>query len=403
MSSMTSVSHGVKASCAAFGLVGLLAVAPLQAQQRDSAQVADTTRPFVRGGAYDKPFQTRLAGRTAIGGYAEVHARYHKVDGATEESGFEAKRFNIFANARVSDRVRFAAELEFEDGAQEILLEFAAIDFRIHSALTVRGGMILSPLGRFNLSHDSPLNEFTDRPLAATEILGVALSEPGVGILGQFPAGRAGRVTYELYATNGFHDGVISSAEDGTRIPAGRRNFEDNNGSPAVVSRIAWSPKLGYELGLSVHHGAYNVYNADGMEIDQRQDVSIGVADFEADVAGVRVSGEYATAQVDVPAGLAGTYATRQRGLYLEGIREFGRGLVRTIPGSFFALKARYDVVDFDTHRVGRSVEQLTVGVNFRPTRDSVLKLDYVRGHSFDEFNNRSGHAFLLASLATYF
>ena len=46
-------------------------------------------------------------------------------------------------------------------------------------------------------------------PLVSTEILGVALSEPGFGILGQFPAGRAGRLTYELYATNGFHDGLL--------------------------------------------------------------------------------------------------------------------------------------------------------------------------------------------------
>ncbi len=44
-------------------------------QARDSARAADE-RPFVRGGIYDKPHQTRLLGRTAIGGYAEAHARY---------------------------------------------------------------------------------------------------------------------------------------------------------------------------------------------------------------------------------------------------------------------------------------------------------------------------------------
>ena len=75
--------------------------------------------------------------------------------------------------------MRMAAELEFEEAGEEIKLEYAAIDVRIHPALTIRGGMLLSPLGRFNLSHDSPLNEFTDRPLVSTELLGVALSEPG--------------------------------------------------------------------------------------------------------------------------------------------------------------------------------------------------------------------------------
>lgn len=388
-------------------LVVLLALAtPARAQQRDTvrrAPPADTTRPFVRGGVYDKPFQTRLLGRTAIGGYAEAHARYERVDGARDDAGFEAKRFNLFANARVSDFVRFAAELEFEDGGREILLEFAAIDLRIHPALTLRGGMILSPLGKFNLSHDSPLNEFTDRPLVATEILGVALSEPGFGILGQLPAGRAGRLTYELYATNGFHDGLIAGAEDGTRIAAGRRNFEDNNGSPALVSRVAWSPRVGFEFGVSAHHGAYNTFSADGVDVDERRDLSILVADLEATILGVQANGEFAVARIDVPAELTGIYAERQRGVYLEGVREFGRGLVRTMPASSFAAKVRFDAVDLDTQQVGQSLEQITAGVNFRPTRDTVLKFDFVRGRSHDRFNNRSHHAFFLGSIATYF
>ena len=376
------------------------------AQQRDTTRrpvPADTTRPFVRGGVYDKPFQTRLLGRTTIGGYAEAHARYQRVDGLREEAGFVAKRFNIFANSRVSDFVRFAAELEFEDGASEILLEFAAIDLRIHQAFTLRGGMLLSPLGRFNLSHDSPLNEFTDRPLVATDILGVALSEPGFGFLGQVPAGRTGRLTYEVYATNGFHDGLISNAEDGTRIPAGRRNFEDNNGVPALVGRVAWSPRVGFEFGLSGHRGAYNVFDTDGLEVDEQRRLSIVVADLEAQVLGVQVNGEVALAAIDVAPELTGIFAERQRGVYVEGVREFGRGLVRTIPGSFFSAKLRFDAVDFDSERVGQSVEQITAGLNFRPTRDTAFKFDFVRGRSHDGFNNRADHAYLLASIATYF
>src|SRR5688572_27137142 len=163
------------------------------AQQRDTVR-ADSTRPFVRGGIYDKPYQTRLLGRTAIGGYAEAHARYERVDGITDDAGFEIKRLNFFASARVSDFVRMSAELEFEEGGEEIKVEYAAIDVRIHPAFVLRGGMLLSPLGRFNLSHDSPLNEFTGRPLVSEQVLGVALSEPGFGVLGQASAGQQGRV-----------------------------------------------------------------------------------------------------------------------------------------------------------------------------------------------------------------
>jgi len=386
----------------AFFAEGALAQRDTTRARRDTA-VVDTGRPFVRGGAYDKPFQTRLLGRTAIGGYAEAHVRYQRVDGINDDSGFEAKRFNIFSATRVSDFVRMAAELEFEDGAEEIKLEFAAIDVRVHPSFTIRGGMILSPLGKFNLSHDSPLNEFTDRPIVSTELLGVALSEPGLGALGQFSLGRKGRFTYEAYATNGFDDGLIRDAEDGTRIPMGRGNLEDNNGSPAVVGRIAWSPRIAHEIGLSAHHGAYNVFNDEGVQVDKRRDVTIGVIDAESELFGVQLRGEAASVKVDVPVELRGIFAQKQRGVYVEAVREFGQRMIRTMPESFFALKARVDYADFDADRVGHNRTQVSVGVNFRPTRDTAIKFDFVRGRSRDEFNNKSEHAFLLASLATYF
>ena len=370
--------------------------------QRDTVR-ADTTRPFVRGGVYDKPYQTRLLGRTALGGYAEAHARYERVDGITEESGFEAKRFNIFTSTRVSDFVRMAAELEFEEAGEEIKLEYAAIDVRIHTALTIRGGMLLSPLGRFNLSHDSPLNEFTDRPLVSTEILGVALSEPGFGVLGRMPTGRQGRLTWEAYLTNGFHDGMITNSPDGTRIPLGRGNTEDQNSSPAIVSRIAWSPAVGYELGVSGHHGAWNQFAIDGTQVDERRNLTIGVIDAEFTIAGVRISGEGALARADIPPGLRGTYASRQAGWYVDVVRDIGGGWIRTAPGSTFTLKARLDAIDLDSEAVGHHVRQAGAGINFRPTSESVIKLELVRGWGYDQFNNRRDFARLLASFATYF
>jgi hypothetical protein len=370
---------------------------------RDPTRADTAQRPFVRGGAYDKPFMTRLGGRTAIGGYAEAQARYQQVDGVPDDVGFEAKRFNLFANARVSDFVRFGAELEFEDGGKEIKLEYAAIDVRIHPSFALRGGMLLSPLGTFNLSHDSPLNEFTDRPLVSTELLGVALSEPGFGAFGQFGVGRTGRLTYEVYATNGFHDGLITASSEGTRVALGRGNFEDNNGSPAFVGRVAWSPRTGYEIGLSAHHGAYNVFNDEGVTVDVRRSLTLTALDAEAAVMGINVSGEAALVQLDVPDGLTGIYASRQRGFYVEAVKPFGRGWVKTMPTSSFAGKVRVDAVDFDADQAGQATAQLSLGVNFRPTQDSALKVDYVRGRGRDRFNNLGEHAFVLLSIATYF
>ncbi|MEX0891080.1 MAG: hypothetical protein WEB88_02840 [Gemmatimonadota bacterium] len=360
-------------------------------------------RPFVTGGVYDRPYLGRLLGRTAIGGYAEAHARYHRTDGLTEESGFLAKRFNLFTATRVSDFVRIGAELEIEEGGEEVTLEFAAIDLIIHSAFTLRGGMILTPLGRFNLAHDSPLNPFTDRPIVSTELLGVALSEPGFGALGSVGLGGRHRLTYEIYATNGFSDGIIFDAPGGTRLPAGRHNFEDQNSSPAVVGRVAWSPQAGHEVGLSTHHGAWNVFDIEGAPVDERRSLTVGVVDLETDVAGFAIAGEAAVVRVDLPPSLLNISARRQAGVYLDVERPLLRGVPATMPNATLSAKVRLDAVDFDQDQPGDGVAQVSAGFNFRPTPDTVLKLDYVRGRIRDRFNSPGERAALLFSVATYF
>jgi hypothetical protein len=293
--------------------------------------------------------------------------------------------------------------LEFEEGGEEITIEYAAMDIGIHPALSIRAGIILSPLGRFNLSHDSPRNEFTDRPLVSTELLGVALSEPGLGLFGLIGLGGPSRITYELYATNGFHSGLITDSPDGTRVALGKRNWEDNNASPALVGRVAWSPRVGYEIGVSAHHGAYNVYLDEGNQVDERRDVSIAVLDAEARLMGFQLRGEAAVVDVDVPPGLVGIYASGQRGLYVEAMRPFWHARVTTMPNSFFALGARLDLVDFDTGIPGDLMRRFTVGLNFRTTQDTAVKLNWARGQSRDRFNNPSEEAGLLFSVATYF
>ena len=85
------------------------------------------TRASVKGGMYDKPFITRM-GRTSLGGYTEVHFCFEREEGVTEEVTFEPKRFNLFTYTPVTERVRVASELEFEEGGEEIKIELAALE-----------------------------------------------------------------------------------------------------------------------------------------------------------------------------------------------------------------------------------------------------------------------------------
>ncbi len=375
------------------------------AQPADSAaaDAAAAVRPFVAGGYDDKPHLTGLFGRIALGGYAEAHAVWERADGVTEEAGFLLKRWNLLASSRVGDRMQVWAEVEFEDGGSEIVLELAQMDLELHRALNLRGGMLLVPIGRFNLAHDGPRNAFTDRPLLATDLLGSALSMPGFGLFGRVPAGRVGRATYELYGVNGYHDALLLGSPDGTRLPMGRRNAEDNNASPALVSRVAWSPGERHELGLSGYAGAYNVFRVDGLDVDERRSVRVAALDARATLLGVEWNGEVAAVSVDIPAGLVGLFASRQAGFFVEATRAFGQAWLQGMPGAFLSVGARLEGIDLDRDLAGDSRIQLTTGVHLHPSRESVLKLDYRRSRSRDRFHNPVEGAALQLSLTSYF
>ncbi|MCY3737023.1 MAG: hypothetical protein OXG13_11510 [Gemmatimonadaceae bacterium] len=359
-------------------------------------------QPLVEGGIGDKPFLSARMGQTRIGGYSEVHFRYGREDGITREISFVAERFNLFSYTPVSDRLRVASELEFEEGGEEIKIEIAVLDFELHPALTFRGGILLSPLGRFNLSHDSPVNDLTDRPLVSTEIIPTALSEAGMGIYGAHCPTASSRVTYELYAVNGFDEGVIEVNGEGTRIPEGRGNWTDNNNRPSLVGRLAVSPRTAWELGVSLHTGPYNEWEADGLAIDVERGLTIWALDWDASWRGLELLGEYARAAIEVPAEM-GLLQESQAGVYVQANVHFGRGLFSALPESVCTGVLRYGTVDYDADAVGDSRRRLTYGLNFRPTQDSVFKLDYQRDSMRDPFNNEVRGAALLFSAATYF
>lgn len=363
--------------------------------------MAAEANPIVRGGIGDKPFMAQ-AGRTRLGGYTEAHFRYERAAGFTEELTFEAKRFNLFTYTSVSERVRVASELEFEEGGEEIKVEMALLDFEIHPALIFRAGILLSPLGRFNLAHDSPANELTDRPLVSTELIPTALSEAGMGIYGAFfPAGRM-RITYEIYGVNGFDEGLLFGDEAGTRFAAGRGNFEDNNNRPSLVGRVGLSPLPALEVGLSLHTGPYNVWEVEGLELDERRSATIWAFDWDGHWRRWHLQGEYAAASIDVPAESA-VFQGRQSGYYAELSGAFGKNWLAALPGSFFTGVLRLGAVDFDADGRGDDVERQTLGLNFRPHTDTVFKLDYQRTTETDPFANELDAAALLFSAATYF
>lgn len=370
-----------------------------------SASGQDTTsHPAVKGGIYDRPYLFQPSSRLAIGGYAETMLRSEYADGVHENISFEARRFNIFFFSSISPLIKLTSELEFEHGTEEIKLETALIDLLFHEAFNIRGGIILSPLGKFNISHDSPGNEFTDRPLVSTQIIPTTLSEAGFGFHGLLYPVEDHRLTYEVYLVNGFTDDLLL-AGDGTFIPAGRPTAfeEDNNGNLAFVGRVAVHPQFGGELGVSMHTGFYNTFKKDGLDVDAARRLTIAAVDWSYELGNLSLAGEYAHARVEIPPSLQGLFAERQQGVYLELIYEAFREVLPMFPMSVLGVGMRYDYVDMDAGIHGSDTHRLTAGVHVRLVPETIVKLDYQHDWSFDSINNESKSAVIQFGIATYF
>jgi len=394
-------------------LILFLLCATQSASQTTSADSART--PFQRGGIYDRPYILKLGGNTAIGGYAEMNSNYARQDGIAEGFSFENRRFNVFLYSAISERVKFTSELEFEHGTEEIALETALVDVLLATPVNLRAGILLSPIGRFNIAHDSPRYNVIDRPLVSTQIIPATLSEVGAGFFGAFYLTSFDRLTYEIYAVNGLSDGVVLGSGEGTRISAGKSEEafgEDNNGSPALTGRLAYNPRFGGEIGISFYAGRYNTYQIEGAPVDDPRRVRLFALDADYRWRRWHFRGEAALARVDTPTDQVDNdlFAERQRGFYGEGNYTFLRRPLFGMPEAAVSLFSRYDMIDLNAgdfdktgQNIGDATRRLTSGIAFRPTSDTTIRLSYWRQWQDDRFNNRGHRMNVQFGVATYF
>ncbi len=378
-------------------------------------------QPRYLGGLYDKPFLRRFGRNTYVGGYMDLEYR------DTEDTGrsFDQKRLIPFIYSDISDSVKFATEIEFEHGGTnnnqsdgEVKVEFATIDYLMSEWANLRGGIVLSPLGKLNLVHDSPIQDLSDRPLVDQFILPTTLSEVGAGFYGSFYPTQMAKVDYEFYAVNGFTGAgntgsAISgkvNADKGVRSARGSQK-SDNNDNLSVIGRVAVSPWLGTEVGGSIHHGAYSN--------DGTLDLSIYALDWMFQKGPFELLGEYGFAHIDrnesihtFNAGLTQTSTTLipgwLQGYYVQGNYHFmPPPFKRWWPKVFqedstFTAVSRWEQVDLngDEASLVGDRDRLTFGLNFRPIEDTVFKLDYQVNDGEIAADDRDA---FLASVATYF
>lgn len=355
---------------------------------------------------YAKPFLS--APKATIGGYADVMYNIlsrQNLDNPSRNS-FGQQRLVPFIYADITDRVKFAAEIEIERGGTNspqgdgsIQVEFAQLDYLVDERINLRGGILLMPVGKFNLLHDSPLNDLVDRPMVSRLIIPSTWFEAGAGIYGTFYPTALSKIDYELYAVNGMTQTAGAITDLGIRSARGSVS-RDRDDSKAIVGRLAFSPMLGIEIAGSGYHGQYKPStatigsgNIDIFAVDWT--LQRGPFELIGEAAWTRISNNNATGVANNPIGPAGMF-----GYYVQGNYHFMPEILKRLAPSHFSdastftATVRWEQIDTDTDNrtVGRAntlgnrreLDRLTVGLNFRPVEDMVFKINW-------QYNTQNG------------
>lgn len=359
--------------------------------------------------------------KLTLGGYFDTEFRIDHA-GAQKDT-FDQHRLVLQFEADLAGPLSFRSEIEFEGGgfvsgtgnylsSNQILIEYAETHIAFNDAFNFKVGSLLIPFNRFNYEHDAPLQDLTDRPLVNRRIVPTTWNDAGIGIYGAFHPDFA-TIDYDIVLVNGFTERI--NAVDGTRNA--RASFRrDNNDNKTVAGRIGVSLDVGFldnlSFGASAMLGKYDDEN-------QKMATMLGL-DWRLRKGPFEVLGEYAKLNLErgpgeigatppVPGGMDGWYLEARYRFFPESWR--GDGLFGQ--KSSFTLVTRYDSVDSDT--AGTAVDfasrgdayrddrrRITFGLNFRPTQQTVVKLEYqwlVEPSGIPTVDNDR----IVASLATYF
>ena len=161
---------------------------------------------------------------------------------------------------------------------EEVYVEQAFVNYNIAPNLSVRGGLMLVPMGIVNEFHEPTTFNGVERPSMDNSIVPTTWREIGVGINGRSNALSMG---YQVYIFNGFKSTLL---EDGTTVGVLKANSGLRGGrqkgikstidSPTLSTKIDYYGIPGLRVGLSGYFGATQAPD----ELEDQDGANIGIA-----------------------------------------------------------------------------------------------------------------------------
>jgi hypothetical protein len=306
--------------------------------------------------------QAKIASRTSFGGYGELHGNWlDDQHGSADKDEIDLHRFVIEFNHEFNDRLRFAAEVEYEHGVAgdgengAVELEQAYIQYDLNDQYSITGGVFIMPIGILNETHEPGTFYGVERNNIETKIIPTAWWEGGAMLSAKYDSG----ISYDLAVSSGLK----ASAADYLPRDARQKVSEASAKSPSLTGRIKYTGIPGLEIAGSINY-----------QVDYSQDTLSTVDDatlYEAHAILQRGNFGFRAmyAEWDIQgSGPESVGADRQLGWFVEPsyrINDVG----------FFTRYSLYENKAYSSSDT--EVKQWDIGVNWWIHKDVVVKLDY--------------------------
>lgn len=220
------------------------------------------------------------ASEVVVGAYGEM--LYNQPEGDNGE--LDVQRLVLLFGYRFNDRAQFFTEIELEH-VEEVFVEQAFVNYNVGSNVSLRGGLMLVPMGIINEYHEPTTFNGTERPAVDNVIVPTTWRELGIGVNGRFNDISLG---YQAYVFNGFKsteadgEGGISGFLRGSNgLRGGRqKGIQSTVDSPTFSAKLDYYGIPGLRLGLSGYFG--DTQAADDIEETDGANIGISMVGLDA-------------------------------------------------------------------------------------------------------------------------
>ena len=312
----------------------------------------------------------------SIGGYGEII--YQNWQSSTKKDMTDTYRFIPYIGYKFTDKIILNSEIEFEH-VDEAKIEFLYIDFLFNDYFNIRLGNQLIPVGLTNLLHEPVFFMSVNRPEVETKIIPSTWNENGIKIFSTHES-----FIYYFALVNGFYYKGFSSGSwvRGGRQGGGKAYAEDFG----VVGRFDYTGIDGLMAGVSAYRGnsgQEDTYNGDKIDgTVSMYDVHLKYSWKNFEVAGLYVKGYLSDAD-KISNAVGQTIGKEVYGYYLRISYDIWSHINKKLNFRLpvFARYEEYDtqqkVADGFLKDSENKKKIWTVGLNFYPHPNVVLKADY--------------------------